>query len=228
LLLILTAMALKMVMKSDGDEIILGTDPLVQDTDGDGVIDSKEKFQQSFTHKVKNEDCAVTEVVVDMECTGNINRTTTIESIMGVDYLCSEVVGLVGEPFEIETTSEFDTATLTFSIDKSKLGETEFDNLLFLWYNEEDDEFVELETVLDEENSTASIVTTHFSKYMIVDSLAWFNAWRNALDYRNGEEYSAVDTIITIDLSQSMTFSRISQVVKAAQNYIRPYCYCHI
>ena len=50
---------------------------------------------------------------------------------MGVDYLCSEVVGLVGEPFEIETTSEFDTATLTFSIDKSKLGETEFDNLLF-------------------------------------------------------------------------------------------------
>lgn len=212
----------------DGDEIILGTDPLVQDTDGDGVIDSKEKFQQSFTHKVKNEDCAVTEVVVDMECTGNINRTTTIESIMGVDYLCSEVVGLVGEPFEIETTSEFDTATLTFFIDKSKLGETEFDNLLFLWYNEEDDEFVELETVLDEENSTASIVTTHFSKYMIVDSLAWFNAWRNAPDYRNGEEYSAVDTIITIDLSQSMTFSRISQVVKAAQNYIRPYCYCHI
>ena len=85
---------------------------------------------------------------------------------MGVDYLCSEVVGLVGEPFEIETTSEFDTAALTFSIDKSKLGETEFDNLLFLWYNEEDDEFVELETVLDEENSTASIVTTHFSKYM--------------------------------------------------------------
>lgn len=163
-----------------------------------------------------------------MECTGNINRTTTIESIMGVDYLCSEVVGLVGEPFEIETTSEFDTAALTFSIDKSKLGETEFDNLLFLWYNEEDDEFVELETVLDEENSTASIVTTHFSKYMIVDSLAWFNAWRNAPDYRNGEEYSAVDTIITIDLSQSMTFSRISQVVKAAQNYIRPYCYCHI
>ena len=204
----------------DGDEIILGTDPLVQDTDGDGVIDSKEKFQQSFTHKVKNEDCAVTEVVVDMECTGNINRTTTVESIMGVDYLCSEVVGLVGEPFEIETTSEFDTATLTFSIDKSKLGETEFDNLLFLWYNEEDDEFVELETILDEENSTASIVTTHFSKYMIVDSLAWFNAWRNAPDYRNGEEYSAVDTVITIDLSQSMTYSRISQVVKAAQNYI--------
>lgn len=120
---------------------------------------------------VKNEDCAVTEVIVDMECTGNINKTTFVESIMGVDYLCSEVVGLVGEPFEIETTSEFDTATLTFVIDKSKLGDTEFDNLMFLWYDEEENEFVELESALDEEHSTVSITTTHFSKYMMMNIL---------------------------------------------------------
>ena len=35
-------------------------------------------------------------------------------------------------------------------IDKSKLGDTEFDNLLFLWYDEENDNFVELDTMLDE------------------------------------------------------------------------------
>ena len=126
----------------DGDEITLGTNPLVQDTDGDGIIDSKEKFQQTYTHKVKNEDCAVTEVIVDMECTGNINKTTSVESVMNTDILCTDVVGLIGEPFEIETTSEFDTATLTFTIDKSKLGETEFENLHFLWYNEEENDFV--------------------------------------------------------------------------------------
>lgn len=183
---------------NDGDE----------DFDGDGVIDSKEKFQQSFTHKVKNEDCAVTEVVVDMECTGNINRTTTIESIMGVDYLCSEVVGLVGEPFEIETTSEFDTATLTFSIDKSKLGETEFDNLLFLWYNVEDNTFVELETILDETNETASIVTTHFSQYMIVDKQTWFDNWREIYSrFENLSEKSPSITAICVDCSGSMSTS---------------------
>ena len=76
---------------------------------------------------------------------------------------------LIGEPFEIETTSKFDKATLTYVIDKSKLGDTEFDNLLFLWYDEENDNFVELDTILDEENSTVSVETTHFSKYMIVD-----------------------------------------------------------
>lgn len=169
---------------SDGDEVNkYGTDPLVADTYGDGIIDSKEKFQQTYTHKVKNEDCAVTEVIVDMECTGNIKRTTTVDSIMGVDYLCSGVVGLVGEPFEIETTSEFDKATLTFKIDKDKLGEIPFDNLLFLWYNEEDNEFVELETMLNEANGTVSITTTHFSKYMVIDKYKWFEAWAVEFDY---------------------------------------------
>lgn len=192
----------------DGDEIVLGTNPLVQDTDGDGIIDSKEKFQQTFTHKVKNDDCAVTEVIVDMECTGNINRTTTVESVMNVDILCTDVVGLVGEPFEIETTSEFDKATLTFKIDKNRLGEIPFDNLLFLWYNEEDNEFVELETMLDEANGTASITTTHFSKYMVVDQQAWFDNWRKI--YERFEKLSTVNpsiTAICVDCSGSMSWN---------------------
>lgn len=63
-------------------------------------------------------------------------------------------------------------------IDRSKLGDTEFDNLLFLWYDEENDNFVELDTVLDEDNSTVSVETTHFSKYMLVDKVEWFNAWK--------------------------------------------------
>ena len=88
-------------------------------------------------------------------------------------------VGLIGEPFEIETTSKFDKATLTYVIDKSKLGDTEFDNLLFLWYDEENDNFVELDTTLDEENSTVSVETTHFSKYMIVDGKEWYRAWQD-------------------------------------------------
>ena len=189
----------------DGDEITLGTNPLVQDTDGDGIIDSKEKFQQTYTHKVKNEDCAVTEVIVDMECTGNINKTTSVESVMNVDILCTDVVGLVGEPFEIETETEFDKATLTFIINKDKLDEIPFDNLLFLWYNEDENEFVELETTLDAENSTASIATTHFSKYMVVDRQAWFDNWREIYDrFENLSEKSPSITAICVDCSGSM------------------------
>lgn len=163
----------------DGDEIYLETDPTNPDTNENGILDGDEKRLQTFIHKVENEDCAVTEVRVSMEGTGNLQKTTTVESIMNKDILCSEVVGLVGEPFEIKTTSQFDKATLTYVIDKSKLGDTEFDNLLFLWYDEENDNFVELDTMLDEENSTVSVETTHFSKYMIVDGKEWYRAWQD-------------------------------------------------
>lgn len=217
----------------DGDEITLGTNPLVQDTDGDGIIDSKEKFQQTYTHKVKNEDCAVTEVIVDMECTGNINKTTSVESVMNTDILCTDVVGLIGEPFEIETTSEFDTATLTFTIDKSKLGETEFANLMFLWYNEEENDFVELETTLDEENSTVSITTTHFSKYMIIDKYKWFEAWAVEFDYNPTGGASGAptipvkyNTVLAIDCSGSMDWNdpiSIRSGINSAYDALHPY-----
>ena len=188
----------------DGDEIYFECDPLNPDTDGNGVLDGDEKRLQTFVHEVENE-CAVTEVQITMEGTGNLQKTTTVESIMNIDILCTDVVGLVGEPFEIETSSEFDTATLTFVIDKEKLGETEFDNLLFLWYDEENDEFVELETELDAENSTVSVETTHFSKYMLVDQVEWFDAWRNAPNYFNSSDYVPYDTAICVDCSGSMS-----------------------
>ena len=189
----------------DGDEIYFETDPLNPDSDGNGIFDGDERRLQTFIHEVENEDCAVTEVRVSMEGTGNLQKTTTVESIMNKDILCSDVVGLVGEPFSIETTSQFDKATLTYVIDKSKLGDTEFDNLLFLWYDEENDNFVELDTVLDEENSTVSVETEHFSKYMLVDQTEWFEAWRNAPNYFDNDEYVPYDTVITIDCSGSMS-----------------------
>ncbi len=169
-----------------------------------GILDGNEKRLQTFIHEVENEDCAVTEVRVSMKGTGNIQKTTTVESIMNKDILCSDVVGLIGEPFEIETTSKFDKATLTYVIDKSKLGDTEFDNLLFLWYDEENDNFVELDTILDEENSTVSVETTHFSKYMLVDQDEWFDAWKRA-SFNTDGKYTPLATVICYDCSGSMS-----------------------
>lgn len=141
----------------DNDEIYLGTDPTNPDTDGNGILDGDEKFYQTFTHIVENEDCAVEEVIVSMEGTGNLQRNTTVESMMNIDMLSTNVAGLVGEPFEIESEATFDKATISFKIDQSKLGETAFDNLMFLWYDEENDKYVELETIYDEEKSIVSI-----------------------------------------------------------------------
>ena len=137
---------------------------------------------QTYTYEVRNEDCAVDEITVAMETAGDLEGTTTVESIMDKDVMCSGVVGLFGEPFDIETSAEFSSAVLTFKVDKSMLGDTEFDNLMFLWYDEENQHFVELDTEHDEESSTVSTTVTHFSKYMIVDANAWYTNWQNIYD----------------------------------------------
>lgn len=136
------------------------------------------KTSQKFIHKAENPDSAITEVQVSLSCTGDVQETMKVESIMGKDKMCSEVVGLVGEPFSIETTSEFDKATITYKVDKSKLGDTDFNDLMFLWYDRENDNFVELDTKHDEANFTVSAETTHFSDYMVTDGKAWVRNWK--------------------------------------------------
>ena len=217
----------------DSDEIYLGTDPTITDTDGDGILDCDEKFYQTFTHIVENEECAIEEVIVSMEGTGNLQTNTTIESVMDKDVICSEVVGLIGEPFSIETTSRFDTATLTFKINQSKLGDTAFDNLMFLWYDEENYKFVELETFYDYENSTVSIETTHFSKYMVIDKYKWFEAWAVEFDYNpTGDGQGAptipvkYNTVLAIDCSGSMDWNdpiSIRSGINSAYDALHPY-----
>ncbi len=179
---------------------------MLVDTDKDRIKDGDEKFYQTFTHQVENVECVIEEVAVSLEGSGCLQTNTTIESIMETDWMCAEVVGLVGEPFDVKTEVKFDRATLTFKLDKDKLGETPFENLMFLWYDEENYKFVELETILDEENGTVSVETTHFSKYMIVDREVWHNAWLVDLGY-NTESYSSYYTVLAIDCSGSMSWN---------------------
>jgi len=199
----------------DADEDHFGTDPNDPDTDDNGILDGDEKRDQTLVHKAEHPDSAVTEVKVRFSGTGNILKNTEIASIKDRDVICSDVAGLVGDPFAIESTSQFDTATITFTIDQTKLGETAFDDLLFLWYDEENYKFVELETVLDSDSSTASVVTPHFSKYMVVDKSSWYKAWAQTFNYNPTAASPSGDgtknnTVLAIDCSGSMdTYDKI-------------------
>lgn len=211
----------------DGDEIYLKTDPTIQDTDGNGILDCDEKFNQTFTHIVENEDCAVKEVIVSMNGTGNLQNTTTVESVMNKDVICSDVVGLIGEPFSIESESQFDTATITYKIDQSKLGNTAFDSLMFLWYDEENYEFVELETTYNYEESAVSIETTHFSRYMVVDKYKWFEAWSKELNYTSiSHEKSICYSVLAVDCSGSMSSNDPITIISPSSAPYQPIYSC--
>ncbi len=209
---------------SDGDDVALGFSPLLKDTDSNGILDCDEKIKQEITQEIKNEEAPqISEVQVSFEGTGNISNTTTIEDIYGKDMLSSEVVGLIGSPVEITTTSEFENAIITFKYDKSQLGDTKEEDLAVMWYDEENGvyQILDNETVLDKEKQTVSYKTTHFSKYMVVDKNIWYNTWRTNIDYRVGTTTKVYyDFAFVVDTSGSMSGQSINYAKQSMNNFV--------
>ena len=215
----------------DGDELILATDMFDKDTDDDGIIDSQEFYEQVFIENVK--DGVVESIEVNINCTGNVKNTMEIESVFGDDVMSTNVVGLVGEPYDITTTSDFESATLSYKIEEEYLTSNSIEELLFLWYDEENCRFVPLETTYDIDNNKVMTTVSHFSKYMLVNSREWFKSWFEENDYDGGVDGESVvyNTVLAIDCSGSMSTNDSIQTdqstgiksckrIEAAANYI--------
>ena len=188
---------------TDGDDVALGFSPLIADTDENGILDCDEKSYQSISVTIKNDKKSeISSVQVSFEGTGYINSTTSVEDLYEKDIFVSDTVGLVGVPVEIKSTSEFDNATVCFCINE-KLNDIDLSDLIVVWYDEENDRYIEQETVVDETNKTVSTEVNHFSKYMLVDKTEWFEAWRTEINYSSDSD-NAYETVIAIDCSGSM------------------------
>lgn len=208
----------------DGEEVYLsdlGMLPTNPDSDGDGILDGDETFEQTLSLDIEDEESAVTNVTVNMNVSGAIEKNVSIENIMGIDTYVSDVVGLVGVPVDISCESNFTEATITFTYDESRLEDNSEDSLAMMWYDEENGKFVVLEDcVVDKENNTVSYVTTHFSKYLLVNIDYWLDAWRYENNYRIlGNEPSAeipyYDIAFVVDVSGSMGGSRLDMAKDA-------------
>lgn len=219
---------------TDGDglddftEIKFDTLPLKADSDENGVADGDEKIEQTIVHEIACEEKKeITSISVTMAGTGDIKQTTTIEDIYGKDILSSNVVGLIGVPVEIKSSSSFDQATIAFTYNEELLGEVNEEDLRVMWYDEENNQYVIMddETVIDTENNIVSYTTTHFSTYLVVDRRAWYDVWSNALSYRRQPPTSVIpteyfDICYVIDRSGSMSGTRITTAKEAISKFV--------
>ena len=155
-------------------------DPSNPDTNGNGILDGQEQIEnQTVSQAVESHDGGITNIFVKMTTNDNLERNLSVESVYNEDVLSTNVVGLIGDPFEFTVPTDFKQATLTFSIDTDKLGDVSIEDLLFLYFDKENQNYQELETVVDVSTNTVSVTTTHFSQYMIVNRNEWLNVWNN-------------------------------------------------
>ena len=132
---------------TDGDgiydyyEYSVGTDINNADTDDDSALDGDEIFEQMYTENTK-EDTVINSLSVKTNCAGLLDEQITIEDVSNIDTQTANVVGIVGNPYEITCNAEFEKATISFSYDDTKLGTTDESDLRVMWYDEENDDYV--------------------------------------------------------------------------------------
>lgn len=213
---------------TDYDDVKLGFSPLLKDTDGNGIIDSEERVQQTVTKEMKDPGQeGVTAVSVSLSIKGNAEKRVGIEDVYDFDKLSSGVVGLIGVPVEIGCDTDFQQADITFHYDVNALGDTKEEDLSIMWYDEANNwyQILDEDSVIDTANHTVTYTTTHFSTYMLVDSVLWYEAWRQNIDYRNSSSGDTVkqnfDIGFVVDVSGSMSGSGILKAKTAMESFIR-------
>jgi hypothetical protein len=160
---------------NDDDEIKMGFNPNNSDSDNNGILDGDEIIEQEISKDVISHDDTISAISVNIRTSGNLEKNLTIESVYNVDLLSTDVVGLIGDPFKFEVTISFESADITFTINQSKLNDTNFDDLWVLWYDKYNQRFIECTSEND------FVTTKHFSKYMVVNKKEWYRVWEESL-----------------------------------------------
>jgi hypothetical protein len=127
---------------------------------------------------------AVTDVLLIPKDDVDISKKVDFSDMYGRHVLHSGVVGLVGAPVEVDfDKNEVEGGNLVFVYDPNELKGVRPDALMFMWYDEENDNYVELEDgVLNTENCSMSIEIDKPGVYLLVNKYQWYNAWGAKLD----------------------------------------------
>lgn len=111
------------------------------------------------------------------ECADNIKKHARVEDIFNVNVLHSEVVGLVGVPFELEYDSEVTNPVITFTYNTDELRGMPEKNLIMLHYNEDDSFYDTVKSVTDTDNKTVSAEIKEQGVYLLADAYQWYDCW---------------------------------------------------
>ncbi len=183
---------------SDFEEInTYFTDPVLEDTDGDGANDDWEllkgfdprTYDASFVVSVQAVNKTENNGIVakaELDSAGEQASNLCVEQVRPEDdsMVCEEVPGYLGCSYEFFTVGEFESATITFEYPESLgvLSET-FQPRIY-YCNEEDGTLEELENQTVE-NGRVIATVTHFSSYVLINKAENDRFWSSQQDVYN-------------------------------------------
>ncbi|OUP84226.1 hypothetical protein B5F07_08730 [Lachnoclostridium sp. An169] len=137
-----------------------------------------------------------------------IGGKVEIEGLSGDETeAINNVAGIRGEPIDITVRrQQVESAVIKFFYDEEKVEDAQAEKFKIAYYNEELGRMELLNTRVDTQKHMVSVETTHFSRYVVVDSDEWYEAWiQSQLLIRDeGVARNYFDIIFTLDCSGSM------------------------
>ncbi len=165
----------------------------------------------------------VSEIKIDYEVQGNPLSKIEIKDLTNTEAEINECVGNAGQSIDISGNFfnfQLKEATVTMKYDKEKLNDVNEENLGVLWYDDDRDEMIVMDSSVDIENGTIEFKTEHFSEYIIVDLETWEAAWNQRV-VRVRNDADAFDISFVIDDSGSMTSNDPQDLrIEAVENFI--------
>lgn len=154
-----------------------------------------------------NEQSVITEAKVEYTLKG-MGGNVQIESLTGEKDWMNQGAGVKSTPIDITVTRQkVEKAKISFLYDEKAVSEEKARNLCIAYYNEELGRMELLEnSKVDTTSHTVSVETTHFSRYVVVDSEEWYEAWAQSQLIIRDESVAQnyFDIVFTLDCSDSM------------------------
>lgn len=208
---------------TDGSEVRLNTNPLVSDTDGNGIHDGEERYTQTYIGPMPG-------VQVEIAAEGDISNGVYIHDATQLTFIgegssVTDSVYSVSSLFEFESEEPFETATIQIPVDVDKLDGRAIEHVKMMYFDEGLQTFIPLEHQgVNEHDGTVWGVTDHFSLYTLF-YLPNLNAiWQvpfHAGDRESDTVIHFLDIMFVIDSSGSMTTNDPNNYRKtAAKNFV--------
>ncbi len=198
---------------TDSEELYTyGTDPLKKDTDGDGAED-KWEIDNGYDPLTPDTFQTNTEVVEGIGNTAEITVHTEDGSAMSLNaevvtdspYINCTIPGYTGSAFDFSMDGEFTSAELKITFDPELLNDEDFYPVIY-YFNEETQQYEEIETEWDGVSNYVTAKLEHFSTYIMLNKVAFDKAFKTDIALPEGK-YSAnpFEFVFAIDSSASMT-----------------------
>ncbi len=162
----------------------------VSEKESSSAADTESERKPAHASIGDNGAKAVTDVLLFPHEDVDISHKVSFEDMYGIHVLHSGVVGLVGAPIDVEfDTKEIDGGRLVFVYDPQQLKGVRPDALMFLWYDEENGNYVEMtDGELHTENCSMTLEIDKPGVYLLVNMYTWLNVWGADLDDDGYEE----------------------------------------